>query len=263
MTRDEIDATFAMLSALTLSLPRLLVCLVLVPAFSPSVLHGTLRTVVGLALALPVAYRLHAEWPAGSLGYSALGLLAAKEAALGLLIGTVMSLPFWVFQSLGTYLDNQRGANAMQLSNPSVAGEASALGALTVQAVTVLAFQTGAFSAMLAFLYQSYLAWPPLSGWPPLGPDHLSLWLDAFSDMVQAAVLYCAPPMIALLMVDLGFALLGLVAPQLQVYFAAMPIKSLVGLFILAVYAATLWQFAGVQFAGVGDFAARLWSLGP
>lgn len=259
MNAQAIEALYQALSALALAMPRMLVCLMLVPAFFPAVIRGNLRNAIALALALPVAYRLHGQWPAGSLGYAVMAALVLKETALGLLVGFLMALPFWLFQALGTFLDNQRGANAMQINNPSVGSDASALGGLTVQAVTILAIQTGAMSAMLAFVYQSYLAWPPLDGLPPLTADGLQLWIDAFAAMVKAAILYCAPPMIVLLLVDFAFAMVGMVAPQLQVSTAAAPIKSLAGLFVLAVYAATLWEFAGREFAGLGDFAARLW----
>ncbi|WP_137938843.1 type III secretion system export apparatus subunit SctT [Chitinivorax sp. B] len=247
------------LMALTLALPRWLGCMMILPAMIPTVLRGTLRNVIALALALPTAGGLYVNWPANPPQGWVFCLLATKEVALGAMLGILLAMPFWLFQSIGVYIDNQRGANAMQISNPSVGADASALGGLLNQALVVLAMDTGAFLAMLAFIDQSYLAWPAWQGLPAFSDRHIDIWVEAFNDMLVATLLYVAPPMILMMLIDLGFALLGLVAPQLQIYFAAMPIKSLAALLVLAVYLASLWEFGGQSIAQTLTLSDTLW----
>jgi type III secretion protein T len=227
------------------------------------VLKGNLRNAIALALALPVAYRLYLDWPAQTPGYLLLAWLAFKEALLGFLVGFLLSLPFWLFQTMGNLIDNQRSVSATQINNPSVGNDASLIGGLILQALIIFAFQSGAMSSLFHFIYCSYQLWPPLAVFPPLEFAQAAIWIDAFSTMLRTLVLYAAPPMIILLLVDLGFAMLSMVAPQLQVSFAAMPIKSLAGLFVLALYAATLWHFAGVQLMGVHDLLLWLEACFP
>lgn len=53
-------------------------------------------------------------------------------------------------------------------------------------------------------------------------------------------MLYAAPFIAVLLLLEFGFALLGLYSPQLQVSTLAMPAKSLAGLAFLLLYFALL-----------------------
>jgi type III secretion protein T len=57
-------------------------------------------------------------------------------------------------------------------------------------------------------------------------------------------VLFAAPMLAIVLLVDFVFSLMGVFAPQLQTYFAAFPIKSLAALVVLALYAGVLLDHA-------------------
>jgi len=61
---------------------------------------------------------------------------------------------------------------------------------------------------------------------------------------VMLALLLAAPVLIAMLMSELGLALVSRFAPQLQVFFLAMPIKSALALFVLVIYSSTLFDYS-------------------
>jgi type III secretion protein T len=50
---------------------------------------------------------------------------------------------------------------------------------------------------------------------------------------------------------ELGLALVSRFAPQLQVFFLAMPIKSALALLVLVLYMSTLFEYAGDTVRGI------------
>jgi type III secretion protein T len=61
------------------------------------------------------------------------------------------------------------------------------------------------------------------------------------------AVLTGAPVLIAMFLAEMGLALISRFAPQLQVFFLAMGIKSALAMFVLAVYGVTLFVYFGSE----------------
>lgn len=51
--------------------------------------------------------------------------------------------------------------------------------------------------------------------------------------------------MIAMLLAEIGLAIVSMFAPQLPVFFLAMPVKACVALFVLMLYLATLMGYLG------------------
>jgi type III secretory pathway component EscT len=65
----------------------------------------------------------------------------------------------------------------------------------------------------------------------------------SFNAMAKGAVLYFAPLMAIMLMIEAGMALMSLYAPHLQAFQMAMPVKSLIGLAVLLLMAGTIGEF--------------------
>ena len=70
-------------------------------------------------------------------------------------------------------------------------------------------------------------------------------WLGQLDTLVRTALLLSAPAIIAMFLAELGLALISRFAPQLQVFFLAMPIKSALALFVLVMYMGTLLDYSG------------------
>lgn len=226
-----------------LTQPRILALFVAVPLFARQLLPGLLRfglaAGLGLLAAPPLAAALD-QVPQGL----ALALWVTKEAALGFALGFVLALPFWAFEAAGFFIDNQRGASIAATLNPLTGNDSSPLGQLFNQAFIVFVLGSGAFGLLLAALYESYALWPPLSWRPQLAPGSAALWLGQLDALVRSALLWSAPVIVAMFLAELGLALVSRFAPQLQVFFLAMPIKSALAMLVLALYAATLLGYA-------------------
>ncbi|MNL71828.1 flagellar biosynthesis protein FliR [compost metagenome] len=75
-------------------------------------------------------------------------------------------------------------------------------------------------------------------------------------------MLYAAPAVIAMFLAEVGLALVSRFAPQLQVFFLAMPIKSALALLVLVLYTKVLFGFAWESVADISDalpFLQREW----
>ena len=103
---------------------------------------------------------------------------------------------------------------------------------------------TGVLVGLYQLLLQSFHTWPVLELAPDLAQFGFDLAVQDFDAWSTKAVLYAAPVIAVVLLVDFAFAFITVFAPQLQAYFAAMPIKSLCAIAVLAVYLSLLMSHA-------------------
>ena len=251
-----------LLVTLALTTPRTLVCLAILPAFGLRSLTGIPRNAVAFAFALPAALPTFVFVQDTPPDYFLAGMLALKEAGIGVMFGVLLSIPFWVAQSIGSILDAQRSPIQIQSSNASIDPDASAVGALLLQTVVLVMVQAGLLVALARILIESYGVWPAFSLAPPFEAGHLDVLIKRFSEFFWHIILYGAPIIIHLLLIDFGFAMIGVFASNLQVSFASSPVKSLAGLFILLVYWPTFSHYVAGDFAHVLDFTATLLQAG-
>jgi type III secretion protein T len=247
-----------LLITLSLISPRVVVCLSILPAFSFKTLTGLTRGVAALAIALPAAVPTFAFVEETHPDYFLAGALIFKEAVIGAMLGVLLSIPLWVVQSIGSIVDSQRSPIQMQGNNPSLDQDASALGNMLVQAVVVLMIHAGLFVALSKILIESYAFWPVSTLTAPFEHGHFDVVLKRLGVFFWYIVVYGAPVLIPLVMVEFAFAIMGVFASNLQVSFASSPIKSLLGMFIMLIYWATFSHYVVGDFSGLLDLTASL-----
>ncbi len=248
-----------LLISLALITPRAFVCMAILPGFGTRTLVGVMRNAVSMAIALPALIPTYAAVQELPPDLIMAMIFAFKEAALGAIIGTMLALPIWVMQSVGTVIDLQRTPVLTQNINPSQDQDASALGTLLLQAAVLVMIEAGLYLALTKTLLDSYAAWPVLSLAPPFELAHMQLVIERLGSFLGHVVVYSAPVMIPLLLVEFAFAVLGVFAPSLQASMAASPVKSLVALVILLLYWATLAHFVGSDFSHQLDLLRTLY----
>lgn len=230
--------------AITLAMARVYPCLLLVPLFSFHELKGMLRYAILAIMALVVSPGIQAALPHDHSWWTLLGLYF-KEAFLGILLGALLAMPFWLFESVGSLFDNQRGALMGGQLNPSLGQDFTPLGFLLKQALIVLVVTSGAFLSLLQVIWDSYLIWPPTQWFPMPAADGFDVYLGLLSDTFTDMVLYAAPLVALLLFIEFGMAVLSLYSPQLQAFILSMPLKCLIGMGFLVIYMPTLFYLAG------------------
>lgn len=250
---EIVELIMPYITALAVSMPRILVALFLVPLFSVQLFKGMLRYAIIVALAIPVAVSLTSEIENSQLNALLLGFIMLKESMVGFIIGFLLAIPFWIFQSIGVMIDNQRGALSGGYFAPGVGPDSSMMADILVKVVVILLISMGAFPALFNVLWETYTLWPVLEWTPEFSQEGVNVLIEKFGELVYKFVLYSGPIILVLLLIEAGFAILGAYTPQLQVYFMAMPAKSLVALIVFLLYAGNLWHIAGGDFLEYHD----------
>lgn len=235
------------LIALLFSLPRILAAFILLPMFSRQLFPGITRSSVAISLALTLLPMLLVEAPVSAPGWAEGLALTVKEILIGLLIGFGAAIPFWVIDSTGFFIDNQRGSTMASSIDPMTGAQTAPMGILLTQTLVVIFFVGGGLLIFLQALYESYRVWPVFSFFPRLESDALPYLLSLLDRVMALTVLLAAPVILAMFMTEFAMGLISRFTPQMNVFALAMPIKSAVGIFILVIYISFLFRFIGQE----------------
>lgn len=231
------------LTTLAIAMARMAAAFLVVPFFQTQFMTGIARNTVIIALSLILWPVVYAAMPVQPMGTLTLLALLVKEVVLGTLIGFVVSLPFWAADSVGFFIDNQKGTTLASVFNPLSGEQTSPTGLFFVQIVTTLFFTAGGFLLFLGGLYESYGLFPVFTFWPEWGPDFPTFFLHFADHLGKATVLYAAPVIIALFLSEFGLGLMNRFAQQLNVFSLSMGVKAAVSSFVLVVYMVFLFLF--------------------
>lgn len=120
--------------------------------------------------------------------------------------------------------------------DPLTGSQTSPLGIFLTQVIAVFFMVGGGFFVMMAGIYESYVLFPVFEFFPKLNIEAASHFLTILDRIIALAVLLAAPALIAMFLSEFGLGLVSRFAPQLNVFFLSMGIKSAVGILILILY---------------------------
>ncbi|MGI3038872.1 type III secretion system export apparatus subunit SctT [Vibrio diabolicus] len=243
----------------SLTLPRLMACFIFLPILSKQMLGGTMvRNGVLCSLALFIFPMINQQsLPAETDGIWLIVILG-KEVLIGLLIGFVAAIPFWAIEAAGFLVDNQRGAAMASMFNPTLGSQSTPTAVLLTQTLITLFFSGGGFVTFIYALFKSYTSWPIVDFFPTVSDAWVSFFYVQFEQLMWLGVLMSAPLVLAMFLAEFGLALISRFAPQLNVFFLAMPIKSAIASVLLIVYLGLMMDHFEVQFYGITRFAEQL-----
>ena len=206
------------------------------PALSDSMISGMARRCAVLGFAALCIPMVLDGMPPGVPYTPILAAIAVKEVLIGLAIGFFASLPFWIAENVGNVIDNQRGATMGEVYSPLSGTQVSTTGIFFTQIVSTIFFVSGAVFLLLGAIYSSYAVWPVFGGFvsPAHGAD--GFILGTVDGMMRTTVVIAAPIIILMFLATLGLGFVNRTAPQLNVFFLSMPIKSALGIGMLVIY---------------------------
>ena len=163
--------------------------------------------------------------------------LVVKEIFIGFSIGFIVSTPFTIATNTGIMIDHQRGGASLMVNDPTIQNQSSPLGTL--------------FNMVL--IYTFYIADGPfyfidaiMSSYEILPPDRIlnahffskeipfwDLQFKLFNKVMVMTVQLGAPALIAILMTDLFLGIANRLAPQVQITFLGMSLKSILALLVV------------------------------
>ena len=249
---------FEYLPSLMIGMARIYPCGILVAAFCFQHIRGMPRHTLVMVMALMPAPGIHAALAGQDYSAIMLAALVLKEVALGILLGVLLAMPFWMFESVGALLDNQRGALAGGQLNPSLGPDATPIGHMFKQLAIFLLMTSLGLGTLTQVIWDSYLIWPPTLWFPLPAVNGFAVFIGLLGDTFTHMMLYAAPFIAVLLLLEFGIALLGVYSQQLQVSTLAPPVKSLAGLGVLLLYFALLQDLIVGRMSLLGDLKHSL-----
>lgn len=225
----------SILFAVLLASARLGGVLAILPPTQDSMITGAARRVLMLALCVPVIRKVQL------LGLPELGvwpfvLVALKEVLIGFLLGFFVAMPFYLAENIGSIIDNQRGSTMSEVYSPLSGTQVSTTGIFISQILNVLFFVSGGFLVVLGAIYFSYDIWPIYKMPSGMGAETPQVVLGAADNLLSQTLVLAAPVLIVMFLATAGLGLVNRTAPQLNVFFLSMPVKSALGILMLVFY---------------------------
>ncbi len=166
-------------------------------------------------------------------------LLMAKEIFIGYSIGFLMSIPFVVAQNVGMIIDHQRGGASLMVNDPTIQNQSSPIGTLLNMMLIYLFFVMDGPFHFIEGIRKSYELIPldrflSSAFFSPQSPMY-RLNLEVFNTMMVLTLQLSAPALLTILMTDVFLGIANRLAPQVQITFLGMPLKSLLALMIVTI----------------------------
>lgn len=230
------DAPVAFLTAFLLTLMRFAPIVALVP-FLGSKMPGPAKA--GFLVCLAAFFIPHiALTTTTPLAFNlAFIAYALKELLVGFIIAFLASVPFYIATSAGVLIDFLRGSSALQVGDPTMQNQSSSIGVFYNQVLIVVFFQLGGpfffFDAMLT----SYKI-IPIDKMIPVHFFNSSLpfWqliIQLLTKVTALSIQFAAPSILAILMAEMFLGIANRLAPNVQIAFLGMALKSIFGLGLL------------------------------
>ncbi|MBI3237034.1 MAG: EscT/YscT/HrcT family type III secretion system export apparatus protein [Chlamydiales bacterium] len=164
--------------------------------------------------------------------------LLAKEFFVGIILAFFISIPFYMAESAGIFIDFLRGSSSLQVTDPSTHSQSSPIGVFYNYIMIVIFYEIGGIFLFFNAFSTSYEIIPADSWFNhtfftfqnPFWPFVATVIGKIFAVGLQLA----APSILAILMTELFLGIANRLAPQVQIVFLGMSLKSLSGLALLA-----------------------------
>lgn len=227
----------ALITMLLLTLARVLPIIAQAPFFGARVLPNPVKVTFAISLWVIFLPQLliTTETPL-TFDFRTL-LLFGKELFIGYSIGFLASIPFSVVQNVGMIIDHQRGGASLMVNDPTIQNQSSPLGTLFNMMLIYLFFvMDGPFYVMEA-IRKSYEVIPLdrflNAKFFSAASPFWKLQIDIFNTMMALTIQLAAPGLLIILMTDVFLGIANRLAPQVQITFLGMPLKSLLALMVI------------------------------
>lgn len=233
MTEAELLAALPVLAfQAVLLMARLGAAVMVLPGLGEAEIPANIRLGLGAGLALLLLPGLAPLLPAAPDSAAGTVRLLALEVVVGLWLGGLARLIAMAMAVAGQAIALLLGLAQALVPDPALGGQGTATARLLALAAAVAVLSTGLYAIPLRALADSYATFP--AGDPfPAGPA-AEAFAAAAGESLALALRLAAPFVVAAIVLNVALGLLARIAPQVQVYFIAVPGQVLVGLALLA-----------------------------
>lgn len=218
---------------LTLVMVRISGIVLVAPIFGTNEIPPTIRALLVMALTLLVAPAVSAAPPAMPGSIIDLGLIAAGELLIGLLLGLGITVFFSAFQLAGAMIGQLSGMSLGDVFNPALDESVPLFSHLLHLVTTAVYVLIGGHRLLLGGLLETFRVVPPGTAMVPTGVEEMlvNLITEAFALGLRTA----APATAALLLATIVLGLVSRSLPQLNVLALGFGLNALVTFSVLGV----------------------------
>lgn len=233
------NTPMALISMLLLTLGRILPIIAQAPFLGARVLPHPVKVTFALSLFVIFLPQLLVTTETPIQFNLLMIFLLAKEIFIGTAIGFLVSIPFIVVQNVGMIVDHQRGGASLMVNDPTIQNQSSPLGTLYNMMLIYLFFVMDGPFHFIESIRKSFELIPLdqflsrdfFTSASPFWKNQLTI----FNKMMVLSIQLASPALLVILMTDVFLGIANRLAPQVQITFLGMPLKSLLALFVIYV----------------------------
>ena len=225
------------LSVFFLTLARVLPIIVLAPFLGANNLPKLVRMMFGISLvALFLPQNLLSIKTQIPYGMPFIGLML-KELIIGFVLGIFAAAPFYIAQMSGSLIDHSRGSSSLQVNDPTTQSTTGPIGILYNYVLIALFYSLGGPFLFFNALADAYRLMPVDSLVNKAFFNlNLPFWKQVYgygSYTMRLSVQLASPALIGILLTDMFLGIANRLAPQVQIVFLGVSLKSWVGIALL------------------------------
>jgi type III secretion protein SpaR/YscT/HrcT len=226
-------------SLMALIIARIIPVVAIAPFFGARVLPHPVKMALSVCLMAMVLPKILNTMTDPLQFNATLIVLAMKEIFIGTIIGFFLSIPFLILSSSGLLIDHQRGASSLMTNDPTIQNQSSSIGTLYNLILIVLFFNSMGPFYVIDTLLSSYDIVPPDKFISPLffsevSPLHIKI-VQTLNNFATMMIQFAMPALLVILMTDTFLGIINRMAPQVQITFLGMGLKSWLALFIVCI----------------------------
>jgi type III secretion protein T len=237
------------ITALAFAIIRPIAIFAIFPVIARLGLPRLLQIPIVIALSVPILIQVHSQLRGmDSVTPLFIAAVCVKEVLIGLLLGIIAGVPFWIMEMAGNIVDFVRQAPDAEVQDPQGTTQASISGNLFAIVVTLYFISAGGLSIFAKTIYQSYEIWPALSNFPFPDSSGAAKVIGLVDFLVRSALLIAAP-LVTFIMV--GFLIVIIIAkilPQMNVFTLSMAFRNfaffvavqIFGIYLISSYTSNL-----------------------
>lgn len=160
-----------------------------------------------------------------------------KELFIGFAMGFLISMPFSIVQNVGIIIDHQRGGASLMVNDPTIQNQSSPLGTLFNFTLIWIFYMIDGPFLFIDAIITSYEVVPPDQFISAHFFDHKAPFFEnqikLLNTIMVISIRLASPALIMILMTDFFLGVANRLAPQVQITFLGMPLKSLLALLVI------------------------------
>lgn len=165
--------------------------------------------------------------------------LIVMNAAIGMLIGWVISLVITIGRMAGEMLDMQMALNAATIFDPTTQTQSTLVGHFFDYIALVIFISIGGMEKTIEGLYRSFTTFPIITY--DFNFNFFRL-LEATSEIISIGFLIVSPIIMVILVIDLILGLMSRAAPQINAFQVSFSLKPSIGVLLLLILMPTLLE---------------------